>query len=460
MRIGGISVGQNSSNVSFGYNRTLNQELVKILNRGKNRIVRDELLELNAKCNELEDILDETTRGKRLNAKGYYSERIENLISLFVSLKIAFMGLVDELLPDLHFPQREFLHYVAKADDGQSWLKGTIDDLNITVDANPSTPDGVQSTVNAVNEAVNLTPSSNATLQAANVKKIISEHLPTKESPEGLASIVGMHEIKGKVISRLVKPLQSPAFLTADEAEYGIKLPRATLFHGPPGCGKTFLAEAIARELDLPLFKLKIGRAGSKYINGTSQNYEAAFSAVAARAQKEEKPCFLFIDEIEGQTSSRGRSSSSNEEHIKSVGTLLDLINTARSRNIIVLGATNNYDLVDEAIRSRFDFQIPVGLPDLQTRTAVLRKVLKGKTKAAKLATSEQDLAKIAEKFDGFSIRSIVDLSNAAMVRARDDARRAVTVDDYLQVIAENQDAKIKNPEQYLPEKPKGKMRF
>ena len=252
-----------------------------------------------------------------------------------------------------------------------------------------------------------------------------------------------MESVKQGLNDKLIFPIKDPEMAKFDELEYGKTLPRATLFFGPPGNGKTFLAEATAREAEVPLFKLKISQSGSKYINTTSKNYEKAFDIVAAKSQETNKPCILFIDEMDGLT--KTRNGESDEEDLKQIGTLLDLINGARSRGIIVIGATNKHDLLDEAIKSRFDNQVFIGMPDKETRKAVLKKALEGKTKATALLASEKDLDAVATAFDGFSNRTITDLTPQAAMIARNDGRRNLTKDDYLEVIQKSQALKIKD---------------
>lgn len=259
-----------------------------------------------------------------------------------------------------------------------------------------------------------------------------------------------MEKLKTDLYDKLISPIKDPEAAALDLLEYGKKLPRATLFFGPPGNGKTFLAEAIAREAEVPFYKLKISKAGSKYINETSGNYEAVFAAIEAKSKEINKPCILFMDEIDGL--GRNRDGQSSEEDLKQIGTLLDLINEARSRGIIVIGATNKPDILDEAIKSRFDNQVFIPMPDKETRKAVLRKVLEGKTKAEELLRSELDLDSIATAFEGFSNRTITDLASQAAMIAKNDGRRNITKEDYLAVISKSKSLKVKDGNKdYLP---------
>ena len=170
-----------------------------------------------------------------------------------------------------------------------------------------------------------------------------------------------------------------------DFAEYGKRPPRGIILYGPPGCGKTYITEALSIEAELPMFKFKVSDAGSKYINETSENYKKVFDHVAESAQAIGSPCILFIDEMDSISMNRG--SDTSVEDAKQMGTLLNLIETARDRNIIVIGATNRYDMIDPAIKRRFDEQIYVPMPDEDLRAQVLimtfNKWLKGQALAS-----------------------------------------------------------------------------
>ncbi|XP_056671971.1 nuclear valosin-containing protein-like isoform X1 [Monodelphis domestica] len=152
----------------------------------------------------------------------------------------------------------------------------------------------------------------------------------------------------------------------------GVVPPRGFLLHGPPGCGKTLLAQAIAGELELPILKV----AATEIVSGLSGESEQQLRALFEQAVSN-APCILFIDEIDAITPKREVASKDMERRI--VAQLLvcmdDLNNLADTAQVLVIGATNRPDSLDPALRraGRFDREICLGIPDEASRERILR---------------------------------------------------------------------------------------
>jgi len=442
LRIATINNDNRKSSVTFGYNKALNAAVRKTLTIEKTELNR-ELLELNKLCNKTEETLSIRTKLKAPDESGYYDDETEALVGFFIDLKSTLTGYIEKRFPDLKFARKEANHYErAAAGDELSWRLEASEALNDIADAADEVDIEVGERVAGPASRVK------SSRDEETEKDIMSEYLPTSESPKGFESLGGMEKLKEKFLDKIIDPILNPEMAKKDELEYGKKFPRASLLIGPPGCGKTFTAEAVARQAGVPFYVLKIGKQGSTFIAGTSINYEKSFQVVEDKSKEIGKPCILLLDELEGLATDRD-SVGNDTSKFEQVGTLLDLINGARSRGIIVIGGGNKYKKIDEAIRNRFDFQEYVGLPDKATRIEVLKKVLEGKTKAVDLLNSEKELDEVAELFDKFPNRSISDLSNAAGDIARKDGRRPISKADFEQVIKENQQLKITNEEQY-----------
>uniref|UniRef100_A0A452SH63 Nuclear valosin-containing protein-like n=1 Tax=Ursus americanus TaxID=9643 RepID=A0A452SH63_URSAM len=152
----------------------------------------------------------------------------------------------------------------------------------------------------------------------------------------------------------------------------GATPPRGVLLHGPPGCGKTLLAHAIAGELDLLILKV----AATEIVSGVSGESEQKLRELFEQAVSN-APCVLFIDEIDAITPKREVASKDMERRIVAqLLTCMDDLNTmAETAQVLVIGATNRPDALDPALRraGRFDREICLGIPDEASRERILR---------------------------------------------------------------------------------------
>ncbi|NXN30388.1 NVL protein, partial [Nycticryphes semicollaris] len=152
----------------------------------------------------------------------------------------------------------------------------------------------------------------------------------------------------------------------------GVIPPRGFLLHGPPGCGKTLLAQAIAGELELPMLKV----AATEMVSGVSGESEQKLRELFEQAVTS-APCVLFIDEIDAITPKREVASKDMERRIVAqfLTCMDDLNNVAATTQVLVIGATNRPDSLDPALRraGRFDREICLGIPDEAAREKILR---------------------------------------------------------------------------------------
>ncbi len=200
--------------------------------------------------------------------------------------------------------------------------------------------------------------------------------------------VVGMPELKAK-LSKAGKEI-----VTNKGERNGI------LLTGEPGNGKTTMAEALAGELKLPIIDVAIGNVQSMWVGETTQNVMKVFDDAEAQA-----PCVLFIDEIEAILVNRANSRSSDQEASKTVSAMLKRIVDLRSKQVVLMAATNFLDQLDPAsIREgRFDYKIEVLPPDYEARKFLLNNGLK----SVSYLVATDGLERAAKRWEGFSVSRI-----------------------------------------------------
>ncbi|KAM3606558.1 uncharacterized protein V6R79_018701 [Siganus canaliculatus] len=186
--------------------------------------------------------------------------------------------------------------------------------------------------------------------------------------------------------------------------QLGMVPPRGFLLHGPPGCGKTLLAQAVAGELQLPMLKVSAPELVSGVSGESEQKLRELFDLAVTSS-----PCILFIDEIDAITPKREVASKDMERRI--VAQLLtcmdDLNSLTVTAQVLVIGATNRPDSLDPALRraGRFDREVCLGIPDETARLRIL------KTLCRKLKLPEdfdyQQLARLTPGYVGADLMAL-----------------------------------------------------
>lgn len=184
----------------------------------------------------------------------------------------------------------------------------------------------------------------------------------------------------------------------------GVVPPRGFLLHGPPGCGKTLLAQAVAGEVGLPMLKVSAPELVSGVSGESEQKLRELFEQAISSA-----PCIVFIDEIDAITPKREIASKDMERRI--VAQLLtcmdDLNSLSEAAQVLVIGATNRPDSLDPALRraGRFDREICLGIPDEGARLKIL------KTLCRKITLPEEfdyrELARLTPGFVGADLMAL-----------------------------------------------------
>ncbi len=168
----------------------------------------------------------------------------------------------------------------------------------------------------------------------------------------------GMADLERTLRRSVIGPVQQPETFR----EYGLDPVSGVLLHGPPGCGKTYVAGALAGELEYAFLEVTPADLSSKYMGKPAENVQDAFAIAEANA-----PCVLFLDEIDAIASAREDQSSTSERGM--VNQLLTELEDV-SEDVLVLAATNLLSDVDDAIvrTGRFDEHVEVPPPDVPAR--------------------------------------------------------------------------------------------
>ena len=241
------------------------------------------------------------------------------------------------------------------------------------------------------------------------------------KSAEGIKfdDVAGEDEAKEN-LQEVVNYLHDPS----KYKEIGASMPKGILLVGPPGTGKTMLAKAVAGEANVPFFSMSGSEFVEMFVGMGASKVRDLFNQA-----KEKAPCIVFIDEIDaiGQKRSGGQYGG-NDEREQTLNQLLTEMDGFDSSNgVIILAATNRPESLDPALTrpGRFDRRVPVELPDLLGREAIL------KVHAKKIKIAEDvDFNKVARMASGASGAELANIVNEAALRAVRDGRRFATQAD------------------------------
>ncbi len=247
------------------------------------------------------------------------------------------------------------------------------------------------------------------------------------------SDVGGLQEVKQQLIEAVIWPLSHADFF----AQAHVAPPKGILLCGPPGCGKTLLAKAVAKESQVNFISVKGPSLLSKYVGESEKGVREVF-----RKAKQAAPCIIFFDEIDALVPVRGTGGTDSHVTERVIGQFLAEMDGVEELNgVLVLGATNRPDILDPALvrPGRFDVLLEIPLPDQTGREEIFRIGLRDKPLADDIRLDE--LAAKTSEFNGAEIQAVCKRAALEAIRqalAAPDKNRVLIVRKHLECALES----------------------
>ena len=298
--------------------------------------------------------------------------------------------------------------YLAQALEGRAFAKGDVLSLNI-----------MGNKLDLV--VTSFSPTAEAAVMTSSTKVKINDKPVSKENMDvpkvSYDDVGGLGDVISQIREMVELPLKHPELFK----RLGIEAPKGVLLHGPPGTGKTMLAKAVAGETSSNFVSIGGPEIMSKYYGESEGKLREIF-----KDAEENSPSIIFIDEIDSIAPKRDNVQGEEERRI--VAQLLSLMDGLNSRGkVVVIGATNRPNSIDEALRrpGRFDREIEIGVPDVHGRLEILQIHTRGMP-----LTKDVDLKLISEKTHGYVGADLAALCREAAMAALRRILPDVNVDE------------------------------
>ena len=223
---------------------------------------------------------------------------------------------------------------------------------------------------------------------------------PVKRKQHGFAAVAGMSELKRILTEDVVNALREPE----EYQRFGLSITNGLLLYGPPGCGKTYIAERFGEELGFAFRKIIPSTVASTYIHGTNEKTARLFDAA-----RNEAPCILFLDEVDALIPSR--EGELHHAYAASVDEWLAQMSGCGEAGVFLLAATNRPRRIDPAVlrAGRIDKVVYVGPPDHAARRAMFEIHLSHRPIDDEI--DYEELARLTENRVSSDIKFLVDES-------------------------------------------------
>jgi cell division protease FtsH len=238
------------------------------------------------------------------------------------------------------------------------------------------------------------------------------------------ADVAGVEEAKEE-LQEVVEFLKEPEKFIA----LGARIPKGVLMVGPPGCGKTLMARAVAGEASVPFFSISGSEFVEMFVGVGASRVRDLFDQA-----KRNTPCIVFVDEVDAVGRHRGAGlGGSHDEREQTLNQILvEMDGFDTDTNVIVIAATNRPDILDPALLrpGRFDRRVVLDRPDMRGRRAILDIHVRGKPLA-----EEVDLDVVAKQTPGFTGADIENLVNEGAILAARRNKKAISMEEMQEAI-------------------------
>ena len=248
---------------------------------------------------------------------------------------------------------------------------------------------------------------SSAPISMTKINKQEDSNRPKPIDGNGFADVAGMHEVKEYMQKKIINVLKNPA----KAEKFKIQIPNGMLLYGPPGCGKSFIAEKFAEEAGYNYIFVKSSDLASIYVHGSQEKIAKLFDDARNNA-----PAIINFDEFEALVPNRSKINNASESG--EVNEFLSQMNNCGKDRIFIIASSNRPDLIDPAVKrkGRLDQIVYIPVPDGEAREGIFKIHMQERP-----TTGEIDYKRLSSLTENYVASDIAYIVNDAATRAFED---------------------------------------